>query len=132
MEAEPNFAGALVLLQPPRDRALVPFAGERVVSYLARHLYLKMLESAVPVYSFLVGAAFFVRRFCYYLTTSCLCFVPNFGSRGFVCRDAKVGLPNGSGGCMFVCISWLVSEMRTSFLRSFFFLACCDGGSWPP
>lgn len=33
VEAEPNFEGALVLLEPPRDPALVPFAGERVVSY---------------------------------------------------------------------------------------------------
>eukprot|EP00903_Cladosiphon_okamuranus_P006828 g6653.t1 len=31
VEAEPNFEGALVLLEPPRDPALVPFAGERVL-----------------------------------------------------------------------------------------------------
>lgn len=37
VEAEPNFEGALVLLEPPRDRALVPFAGERVVSCMLLH-----------------------------------------------------------------------------------------------
>ncbi|CAM9778326.1 unnamed protein product, partial [Ectocarpus sp. 12 AP-2014] len=31
VEAEPNFEGALVLLQPPADKSLVPFAGERVL-----------------------------------------------------------------------------------------------------
>ncbi|CAM9329247.1 unnamed protein product, partial [Pylaiella littoralis] len=31
VEAEPNFEGALVLLQPPRDPALVPFGGARVL-----------------------------------------------------------------------------------------------------
>ncbi|CAM9804484.1 unnamed protein product, partial [Hapterophycus canaliculatus] len=31
VEAEPNFEGALVLLKPPADPALVPFAGERVL-----------------------------------------------------------------------------------------------------
>ncbi|CAN0232830.1 unnamed protein product, partial [Ectocarpus fasciculatus] len=31
VEAEPNFDGALVLLKPPADKSLVPFAGERVL-----------------------------------------------------------------------------------------------------
>lgn len=32
VEAEPDFDGALVLLDPPADPSLVPFAGENVVS----------------------------------------------------------------------------------------------------
>ena len=36
VEAEPNFDGSLVLLEPPSDPSLVPFAGPTVVSENAR------------------------------------------------------------------------------------------------
>lgn len=32
VEAEPTFEGSLVVLDPPSDRSLVPFAGQHVVS----------------------------------------------------------------------------------------------------